>query len=87
MPRYQAVIEFWAENENQAGHAIGSAKDAIRAMTITAAGHAEKDGVAAGSIEVVSVRDVRPVASSAWPGVPHSPISPMEQPIQSSGSS
>lgn len=74
MPRFQVVIEFWAYSENRAGHAVGAARDAIHQMTVDESGNAESEGIACGSVEVVSVNNVQPVSSQAWPGIPQATV-------------
>lgn len=72
MPRYQAVIEFWADEDTTADRVSFEAKRVIEERTQQVASGAAQRGIATGSVEVQSLHDIRPVdQADAWTEVQH----------------
>lgn len=62
MPRYQAVIEFWAYSDNHADDHVRQAKEAVVGLSLNTKEAAQAEGIATGEVEVKSLLQVQTLA-------------------------
>lgn len=65
MPRYQAIIEFWALSDNHAHDDVRQAVQTIDALSASTRKMATEQGVGTGEVEAVSVLEVWPTDKNA----------------------